>query len=327
MFGKRRDKYIMRSRRRGGALVLFLLLVLAACGQSPDTQSGLHPVAEATLAVPTLSPVLPPPRYQPQVSYNIPYGPLPAETLDLCQPQGATDLRPGVILIHSGGWDAGDKSEFAPECNLLASEGFVAATINYRLVPAHIWPTQLVDVQLAVRYLRAHASELMLDPDRLCSWGHSSGAHLAVFLGVLSKIHPGDEAALLSNESPAVFCTIDDFGIVNLETYGVTTSQKYLLQNLFGGATLESDPAVYHDASPLFLVSPQSARMLIVQGTQDTTVFPEQSQELQQALQAHGVPVQYLSYEGEHGFGGLSYQQQQLLENESVSFLIGYEHP
>jgi acetyl esterase/lipase len=319
----------MNHRLPSLGMLLVLLLTLVACNQTeppPTTIKHSTPTVPPTV-VPTLSTALPPAAYQVEIRQNVAYGPLADETLDLCLPQGATNPRPGVILVHGGGWVNGDKSEFAYQCSLLASEGFVAATVNYRLAPAHIWPAQLVDVQLAVRYLRANASDLQLDSNRLCSWGDSSGAHLAVFLGVLAQTHPGDEADLLADQSSGVSCVVDDFGMVNLITYGVTTDQKGLLYLLFNGATPESDPALYHDASPLFFVSAKTGPMLIIQGSQDQIVFPEQSRALQQALQSEKVPVQYLSYVGGHGFQGLDGNQIQDLTNESISFLLAYEHP
>jgi acetyl esterase/lipase len=83
---------------------------------------------------------LPPPRYHATMQSNLAYGPLPDETLDLCQPQGAAGLRPGVILLHGGGWTLGDKSERTALCTFLAGQGVVAAAINYRLTPDNIWP-------------------------------------------------------------------------------------------------------------------------------------------------------------------------------------------
>ena len=71
---------------------------------------------------------------------DVAYGPLAAEKLDLCRPQGATSPRPGVILIHGGGWSAGDKRDFDQVCMYLATHGFVAATVDYRLAPTFIWP-------------------------------------------------------------------------------------------------------------------------------------------------------------------------------------------
>ncbi len=314
-------------RSRGAAFTLMLLtLFLAACGESTTEPQPTHPTAGLTpISTPVLSTTLLPARYQVQIEQNVAYGPLSAETLDLCLPEGAPGLHPGVILIHGGGWTNGDKSEFAPECSYLASQGLVAATVNYRFAPAYIWPAQLVDVQLAVRFLRQDAKAIMLDPAHLCSWGASAGAHLAVFLSVLNTIHPGDEARLLANQSPAVSCVVDDFGPTNLVTYPMTPAQKGLLELLFGGATLQSNPAIYRDASPVFSVSPASGPTLIVQGTEDTTVPPDQSQDLQTALQRNGVPVQYISYVGDHGFSGLSSEQITAIEAESVSFLMAYD--
>ena len=64
---------------------------------------------------------------------------------------------PAVVLIHGGGWRSGDKRDYADQCRELASRGFVAATINYRLSQVAVWPAQLVDAQLAVRWLRGSA--------------------------------------------------------------------------------------------------------------------------------------------------------------------------
>ena len=187
-------------------LGLSLLLALTACGTPSTVRS---------MVTPTVTPGgLPPPRYHATVQSNVAYGPLAGETLDLCQPQGAAGLRPGVILLHGGGWTAGDKSEYSAEytglCTFLAGQGVVAAAINYRLTPYNTWPAPLVDAQLAVRYLRANASRLQLDAPRLCSWGDSAGGHLAVFLGVLRTSHSGDQATLDATASPQVACVVDD---------------------------------------------------------------------------------------------------------------------
>ena len=96
----------------------------------------------------------------------------------------------------------------------------MAAEVNYRLgdkAQAETWwPAQLSDVQLAVRYLRAHADTIGLDPKRLCAWGGSAGGHLSVFLGVKDAVVPDVLAKLYPDELPKVSCVVDDFGPVDL---------------------------------------------------------------------------------------------------------------
>lgn len=310
------------SRRIRALLVVGAIcptLALAGCWGATSSSPAAGATATAT-SVPV------------GVQHDVAYGPLPDEKLDLCEPKSTAGTHPGVILIHGGGWHSGDKSGFEPVCTYLAGQGFVATTINYRLGPAHHWPAQVVDAQLAVRWMRAHAASLDLDPTRLCSYGSSAGAHLAVFLGVLHTIHAGDEANLYTDHSPAATCVVDEFGPVDLADLNgsnatPTPAQQQALSALFGSATPQSDPAIYRDASPIIDVSAQSAPTLIVQGTQDTTVPPAQSQELQSALQRAGVSVQYLAYPGGHGFSGLSTEQVRAITLQTVQYLQSQEHP
>ena len=212
---------------------LVLLVSLPACG-------GISPgVSQSTTATPSAVATLPPSRYQITERQNVAYGPLAAEKLDLCEPLGVTSSRPGVILIHGGGWTGGDKSSvhFQSRCTSLAALGFVVANVNYRLADKYsytypqqrkdMWPAQLVDVQLAVRWVRAHAQQLGLDPTRVCAAGSSAGAQLAVFLGVLATIHPGDEAQLLANQSPKVSCVVDNSGPVDLTKVDYSSTGAY----------------------------------------------------------------------------------------------------
>jgi acetyl esterase/lipase len=299
-------------------LGLSLLLALTACGTPSTGRSTMTP---------TMTPGgLPPPRYHATVQSDVAYGPLPGETLDLCQPQGAAGLRPGVILLHGGGWTAGDKSEYAADytglCPFLAGQGVVAAAINYRLTPYNTWPAPLVDAQLAVRYLRANAARLQLDAPRLCSWGESAGGHLAVFLGVLTTSHSGDQATLDATASPQVACVVDEFGPVDLTQVLSDPSTSVELE-LFGFQTLRQAPAAYRDASPLFAVTPQSAPTFIVQGANDTVVPPSQSLALQHALEANHVPVHYLSYPGGHSFSDVTPAQRAELIVQEWAFVEG----
>lgn len=301
------------------SIACVLVIGLAACDNSTSTTQAGTPAAGQG----TSNPGGP---NQASIQMDISYGPLPQEVLDLCTPQNSGTTHPGVILIHGGSWTGGEKSDFDTMCSVLAERGFVAATINYRLAPRFTWPNQLVDSQLAVRWLRAHANQYGLDPQRLCSLGSSVGGQLAVFLGVLSTIHPGDQAGLLANQSPKVSCVVDEFGPVDL-TAPLGPASVTPLHDLFGGATLQSDPAVYRDASPIFDVSAQSAPTLIIQGSQDQLVYPAQSQELFQALQRNHVPVKYISYDGGHGFSGLTYDQEISYQQQAIAFLVMEEHP
>lgn len=287
------------------------LLALVACGGSTST-------AQKPTTTMTTLPMT-----------NVAYGPLPEEKLDLCTPNSSTSPRPGVIMIHGGAWAAGDKQAYAAACAYLAAHGFVAASINYRLAPTNIWPAQVIDAQLATRWLRAHADDYHLDTNRLCAWGDSAGAHLAVFLGVKSDIHPGDEAALYADQSPKASCVVDAFGPIDLTVSAslATTTQRDILLNLFGNQTPEVAPDLYRDASPIIDVSASSAPMLIIQGTQDTLVPPSQSQELQQHLQADNVPTQFISYTGGHGYTGVSQADMDAINNQIFAYLVAQEHP
>jgi acetyl esterase/lipase len=314
----------------------------ASAGSNPQS-STLQPGGSATSTSATASPTLPalpsasptppllPPIYRVAVHANINYNGLDLqnENLDLCTPLGATGLRPGVILIHDIGAAIEDKSAYASLCSVLASQGFVAAAINFRMYP-RVWPAQLEDAQLAVRWLRAKAGQYNLDPSRLCAWGDSAGAYLSVFLGSLATNYPGDEANLLSNQSPQVSCVVDDFGFVDLTTLPNTAFWQSAFGFLFGqnasGQPLVT-PSTLHSASPIFSVNAQSAPTYILHGTLDTTVPLTQSQELQRALQQAQVPVSYHTYPGGHSFSELSPQQLNTIKRQIISYLMAQEHP
>jgi acetyl esterase len=95
--------------------------------------------------------------------------------------------RPAVISIHGGSWARGDKAntDWRAVCEWLASEGFVAYSVNYRLAPAATFPAAIDDLTLAVEWVRQadNAREYGIDPDRIGVFGGSAGGNLAALLG------------------------------------------------------------------------------------------------------------------------------------------------
>ena len=107
--------------------------------------------------------------------------------LDLAMPaeRGETP-RPALVFIHGGGWRNGDKrrASFLRPAIGYAAKGYVCVTINYRMLDEAPITACVEDVKNAVRWLRAHAEEYNIDPERIGATGNSAGAHLAVMLGV-----------------------------------------------------------------------------------------------------------------------------------------------
>jgi acetyl esterase/lipase len=250
---------------------------------------------------------IPEPPSSPRVLPDIAYGTDPAQKMDIYLPDGFTGPRPGVALIHGGGWAGGDKGGYFPTGKELAMRGFVAFSLNYRLAPAAHYPAQVDDVQRAVRWMRSHAADYHLDPARIGALGDSAGGHLALFLGTNDTRDNSDTA--LAAQSSRVQCVVDFYGPSDLTTITTATPQTdgqkavaQILANLFGG-TPKDTQALARAASPLFSVDARSAPTLIMTGTDDPLVPVDQSTRMADALRAAGVETSLaIMYKEGHAF-------------------------
>jgi acetyl esterase/lipase len=95
----------------------------------------------------------------------------PQQVMDIVRPRDAAQKHPAVLLIHGGGFRAGSRKGFLAQAIRLAQHGYVAATMDYRLAPKAPFPAAVYDSKAAVRYLRAGAGRLGIDPERICVLG------------------------------------------------------------------------------------------------------------------------------------------------------------
>ncbi|MDP4819375.1 MAG: pectate lyase [Saprospiraceae bacterium] len=108
-------------------------------------------------------------------------------TLDVFAPTPSTgSLSPGLLLIHGGGWSSGSKAHMVPLAQELAARGYVAVAVEYRLSPEAVFPAGVEDLRESVRWMRAHAAEYGMDPNKIAVLGCSAGAQLASLLGTLN---------------------------------------------------------------------------------------------------------------------------------------------
>ena len=154
--------------------------------------TGASPVVEQLQPAPARTPGVLPPLEQPflaadgVVQRTLAFGPGGLEqSLDVFTPDvEPLTPRPTVLLIHGGGWQIGDSTEWAEEAvELVQTRGWVAASLNYRLAPGATWPAQLRDAEAALALLRQRSTELGIDVDRIGAIGDSAGGHLAALLG------------------------------------------------------------------------------------------------------------------------------------------------
>ena len=102
---------------------------------------------------------------------------------DIYHPPAHGEGHPGVLLIHGGAWQSGDRSQLRYYGIQLARYGFVGMACEYRLSGEAPWPAQIHDVKAALRWMRANANQLGIDETKICVTGNSAGAHLALMMG------------------------------------------------------------------------------------------------------------------------------------------------
>ncbi len=102
----------------------------------------------------------------------------------------ASDKRPAIVFFFGGGWSGGTVAQFAPQAAYLAGRGMVAARADYRVWSRHkATPDKCVeDAKSAVRWMRANAASLGIDPEKLCASGGSAGGHLAIATAIVKGV-------------------------------------------------------------------------------------------------------------------------------------------
>ena len=232
------------------------------------------------------------------------------QKLDLFIPSGATNPLPVIIWIHGGAWKGGSKEQ-CPALRFV-ERGYAVASINYRLSQHAIFPAQIEDCKAAVRWLRAHAAEYRLDPDRFAAWGASAGGHLVALLGTSRDVKSFDVGESLSFSS-GVQAVVDFFGPTDFTRMAQDSLPNTPFDHdapdspesqLLGGA-VQANKDKAAKASPLTYVSKDDPPFLIMHGDRDNIVPHQQSEQLRAALQQAGVPVTLKLIPGAgHGFGG-----------------------
>ena len=229
---------------------------------------------------------------------NASYGTNAHQKMDVYLPAGRSPSATKVIImIHGGGWNTGDKSDFNAYVDSLKRRepSYAIFNINYRLANApDIFPAQEQDVKAAVEFIYNKRSEYMIS-DKFVLIGASAGAHLALLQGYKYSIPVKPKAI------------IDFFGPTDLvDLYN--NPPNPLVQSLLlsvTGTTPASNNTLYTQSSPVNFISAQSPPTMILQGGVDIVVSPSQSVLLNTKLTMAGVIHQYVFYPTEgHGWVG-----------------------
>ncbi len=227
----------------------------------------------------------------------------------------------GVIVVHGGVWRAGARSDFPQWNRWLARQGFAVFDIDYRLAPQPNWQTATGDVKCAVLWIKQHAAEFHVAPDRLALLGRSAGGHLALLAAYTAddvRLPPscasleGDSAgAAAGAANTAVRAVVSFYGPTDLIwAYDNPANQRVLdgpaTLNRFVGGDPHAAPDIharFQLVSPDTHVNARTPPTLLIHGGHDQLVRRENMDILGAQLTAAGVHYRrvFLGY-AQHGF-------------------------
>ncbi len=213
-------------------------------------------------------------------------------------------LLPAVVQVHGGGWILGSRSEQGiPLLNHLASNGWVGFNVDYRLSPRATLPEHVIDVKRAIAWVREHADEYGVDPNRVAITGGSAGGHLCALAALTSgdrSLQPGFEDADTSVMAAVPFYGIYDFEA--LDTY--SHLRDWLFEKVVLKQTITEAPQLYRDVSPTHRVTEDAPPFLIFHGDQDSLVPVEDARAFTKRLEdVSRNAVLYVEMPGaEHAF-------------------------
>lgn len=236
------------------------------------------------------------------------------QCFDLYLPETGEGPFPLLIHIHGGAFEMGDKRDDHMDAYLTGiKRGWAVASVEYRLSSEAVFPAAVLDCREAVRYIRSHAREFCVEPEKIAVIGGSAGGNLTAMLGmnVPNGGFPGEEERTEYAAAPFVQAAVDQFGPVSFGTMaeqaqanGVTMvppDPAMMPESRYLGVSIAEAPArLLEQSGPAFWAGADMAPMLVQHGTQDHLVPYEQSAELVRALREKGLggSVEFVPIEG-----------------------------
>ena len=230
---------------------------------------------------------------------------------------------PAIVFFFGGGWKSGSPQQFETQCRELAKRGVVAITADYRVESRHgVKPTQcLADARSAVRWVRTHAEQLGVDPQRIAAGGGSAGGHLAACTAFISEFdEPSEDNAVsavpnaLVLFNPAlVLAPIEGF---DAESFGTRVSEERM------GTKPEN-------LSPAHHITRNGPPTIIFHGREDTTVPFASAEAFTAKMKSLGNRCELHGFDGQkHGFfNGDEFKQKTLSEADNFLVSLGWLKP
>ena len=175
--------------------------------------------------------------------------------IDIYSPANVNEPKPAILFVHGGGWRSGNKKMEAPMAVSLASEGYIAATVEYRLSTEARYPAAVYDIKTAIRWLRKNATTFNIDPDKIIIAGTSAGGQLAALIGSANGNNLFVDRNRYAEFSSDVQAVIDIDGILAFihpeSGEGNNQPDKPSAATLWFGYTKEEKPGLWNEASAL----------------------------------------------------------------------------
>lgn len=249
--------------------IAMTLLLIGGCANHLDAPES-RPEAEASWDTERLEPQVYTPADWPEALKAIVHRPSGAEP------------RPAVLVVHGGGWARRSPADMERVSRALASRGFVAVNVAYRLAPEYRYPAPVHDLRQAVTWMSENAQTLRLDPTRMGAFGYSAGAHLVSLLAVLES---GDDQTWRPPRDAHRLKAVVAGGL----PADLTRWPKSPLVKTFIGEPYTEAPEVWAEASPVRHVSASSPPFFLYHGGLDQLVEVEQAELMKRSLDAEGV--------------------------------------
>lgn len=168
---------------------------------------------------------------------------------------------PGILLIHGGGWRAGDRSLMIPLAQQLAAQGYVTVAAEYRLSLEAQYPAAVHDLKAALRWMRSQTKDFSLDTSQIAVLGCSAGGQLAALIGTTNGLAKLEGKKTLGDFSSDVQAIIDIDGVL---AFNHPESEEGVVAAQWLGGTYEETPGTWTEASALSHVNKNTPPVLFI---------------------------------------------------------------